>query len=314
MRAAERMPLAEPARTQSFHIVAIDDDPTTLLVIEEFLSGDHYELTCFDDPERGLEYLLAGGAADVLLLDRLMPRLDGLAVMQRLRDDERLRRLPVIMETSASSPSEIADGIEAGVFFYLPKPFDQRALRTVVRHALDNSANVVALNAELEQANAALNRLSGCSFEFSTLEDVLHIASYVAALYPRPTDVLSGIREFMLNAVEHGNLEIGYAEKTLLNEAGTWELEIRRRLADPRYRDRRAVLRLERTPQELVLTVSDAGHGFDWRPFLVMDPARALDNHGRGIAIARLLCFDSVEYQAPGNTVVCRKRRDAAGT
>ena len=78
-------------------------------------------------------------------------------------------------------------------------------------------------------------------------------------------------------------------------------------MREPRYRDRFATLRLERHAGHVEFEVSDMGAGFDWKTLLDIHPSRAMDLHGRGIAIARRVCFDSVEYHGCGNVVVATK-------
>jgi hypothetical protein len=62
----------------------------------------------------------------------------------------------------------------------------------------------------------------------------------------------------------------------------------------------------ERVGNESRFTIADEGAGFEWRRFLDIDPARAFDTHGRGIAVARRFSFDSLEYVDPGNQVLAR--------
>lgn len=57
------------------------------------------------------------------------------------------------------------------------------------------------------------------------------------------------------------------------------------------------------------VTISDEGDGFDWRPYLEIDPAQATDTHGRGIALARMLSFDDLWYTGTGSQVTGIVRR-----
>jgi len=108
----------------------------------------------------------------------------------------------------------------------------------------------------------------------------------------------------MINAVEHGNLGITYEEKSHLTGQGTWEQQVEHRLAQSEYMDKIAVVQLQRDEQETRVTITDQGAGFDWQNYLEMDPARAFDTHGRGIAMANALSFDHLEYQGRGNRVL----------
>ncbi len=115
-----------------------------------------------------------------------------------------------------------------------------------------------------------------------------------------------GLSELMLNAVEHGNLGIDYGEKGRLIEDGNWQEEIERRLAEPSQVGRHASIEFRRESTHLSFTIRDQGAGFEWQRYLDLDPARAFDSHGRGIAMARHLAFASLEYQGTGNEVRVR--------
>jgi hypothetical protein len=108
----------------------------------------------------------------------------------------------------------------------------------------------------------------------------------------------------MVNAIEHGNLGISYQEKSLLKQEGDWEAEIQRRMSLPQFAGRVARVKAERVANAVVFTISDQGEGFDWQKYLAFDPSRAFDLNGRGIAMAKLISFSTLEYQGCGNVVV----------
>ena len=117
-----------------------------------------------------------------------------------------------------------------------------------------------------------------------------------------------GLQELLLNAVEHGNLGIRYEEKTQLVLEDRWKNEVERRLELPQYRERQASVTYAKNTRTLTLTLTirDQGAGFDWRKYLEFDTKRAFDPNGRGIAMARMMGFDSMEYQGNGNQVVVK--------
>lgn len=94
-----------------------------------------------EDGVETLDYLLRRGRfADhpegdpaVLLLDIKMPRMDGLEVLQQMRDDEALRRIPVVMLTSSSEESDLARSWDLGVNAYVVKPVDADQFFTAVK-------------------------------------------------------------------------------------------------------------------------------------------------------------------------------------
>jgi CheY-like chemotaxis protein len=103
-------------------IIAIDDEPYNLLLIENYLEGTGYDLKCFTSGIEALAFLrsIGAGAVDAILLDRMMPGMDGLTFMHELRTLEDHASVPVIVQTVSVSSAEIAEGIAAGAYYYLP--------------------------------------------------------------------------------------------------------------------------------------------------------------------------------------------------
>jgi len=174
----------------------------------------------------------------------------------------------------------------------------------------DGAADVAAVRG-VQSVKTLESLPSGCdidllscgTFRFQTLDAARQLASMLSNACPEPAKVIVGMTELMVNAVEHGNLEISYDEKTRLYETDSWEQELRRRLSATPYSDRYVEVRFERSPQRIQVTITDQGKGFDWRQFLEIDPERMLHRHGRGIAMSRLISFDFVEYRGRGNEV-----------
>ncbi len=140
-------------------------------------------------------------------------------------------------------------------------------------------------------------------FRFQTLEAARYLALMLANACPEPGKVVVGLTELMINAVEHGNLEISYEEKTRLFEMDCWDSEVSRRLSESPYADRQVRVEFARLCDRIQVTITDEGQGFDWRQYLNIDIARVHHKHGRGIAMSRLISFDEVEYRGPGNEV-----------
>jgi anti-sigma regulatory factor (Ser/Thr protein kinase) len=110
------------------------------------------------------------------------------------------------------------------------------------------------------------------------------------------------IMEMITNAVEHGNLGIGYEDKSRFMSQGTWYAEIERRLSLPEHSGKFVDVHMNRFPDKITVLIEDMGKGFDFAKFLTLDEKRLLDNHGRGIAMARM--FLDLAYQGSGNRVL----------
>ena len=141
-------------------------------------------------------------------------------------------------------------------------------------------------------------------FQLRTLPEARMLATALSDFYPQPQRAFLGIFELLINALEHGNLGIGYQEKSKLLLEGRWEDEIKRRLALPEHAEKKVVVKLEHNAREIRLTISDSGEGFDSQHYMEMSAERAFDPNGRGIAMSRMTSFDTIEYQGNGNQLV----------
>ncbi|QIK37622.1 response regulator [Caldichromatium japonicum] len=284
-------------------LLVVDDELINLEIIAQCL-GDEYELAFAEDGLQAWTMLESHPQFyDGIILDRLMPRMDGIELLKRLKAHPSLRDLPVIMQSAADSPEQIAEGLAAGAWYYLAKPYSAKALHRIVSAALDDRRTRRALIQIGAQLQTIFDLIDQARFRFRTLDEVHILSASLGRMCPQPDFVALGLSELMLNAVEHGNLGIDYAEKGRLLDEGIWEDEIRRRLDHPAQAGRYALIEVERQPDHLRFVIRDQGKGFDWQRYLDLDPARAFDSHGRGIAMARHLAFASLEYRGSGNEV-----------
>ena len=118
----------------------------------------------------------------------------------------------------------------------------------------------------------------------------------------------SCLREIVVNAVEHGNLEIGFDEKSESMKEGRYFEFLQERRADPRFRSRKVVVEYSVSSSRATFRVTDQGPGFDYRRFVRGDgaPSEELLEHGRGLFIT-LGAFDKVLFNDRGNQVTLVK-------
>lgn len=147
--------------------------------------------------------------------------------------------------------------------------------------------------------------LDTCKFLFKTPEDIETLLYFLSeTLFHEKPSACAGTRELMLNAVEHGNLAIGFELKSKLMASKALAQEIDARLKNPHYRDRVGELVLTRRPNGVYVIVQDQGDGFDPSPYLTLSPARSASPQGRGIAAAATIGFDELKYNPKGNQAV----------
>ena len=218
-----------------------------------------------------------------------------------------LKTLPVILQTARAASNDIEKGLQAGAFYYLTKPVDQNLLLPIVKTAVDDSTHYKRLKNEIEELSKTMVLFRKCSLEIQTMEEVHSAAALLANIYPTPEKAVLGLSELMCNAVEHGNLGISYDEKTELIEKGSWISEVERRISLSENSNKRVLVEVKKSNVDIRIRIKDDGSGFDWKQYLTIDAERAMDNHGRGIAMSEMISFDSIEYRGTGNEVVAVK-------
>lgn len=169
---------------------------------------------------------------------------------------------------------------------------------------MENLQTRTAASGESDKAFDSAGLIETCKLRFRTLEEAESVADFMMRFYPDPQRVLPGLHALLANAVEHGNLEIGYEQKTALIASGEWVAEIMRRLGMEEYRGRMAETVISRRENGIYAVITDQGKGFEWKRYMTVDPSRAGDSHGRGIALACAKSFDKVTYNEAGNQAV----------
>src|SRR5271169_1310749 len=113
-------------------VLVVDDILSNVKLLEAKLSAEYFEvLTAFS----GLECLakMQEGLPDIVLLDVMMPGMDGFEVCRRIKGDPKTAHIPVVMVTALDQPSDRVAGLEAGADDFLTKPVDDAALFARVR-------------------------------------------------------------------------------------------------------------------------------------------------------------------------------------
>jgi adenylate cyclase len=154
-------------------VLVVDDDTISRALLVRGLEVDGHHVAVADNGRQALE-LLHAGDYDVVLLDVLMPGLDGYETLARIVADEGLRHIPVIMISALEEVESVARCLELGAQDYLPKPFNPVLLRAringcLMRKRLDDTVRAQAeelaewnrtLNARVEEQVAEIERMT----------------------------------------------------------------------------------------------------------------------------------------------------------
>jgi len=285
-------------------VLVVDDEEFNLDLITDYLNECDIDVVCVDRGDAALKLLSeTPDRFSAILLDRMMPGMDGIEVLKNIKNDETINRLPVIMQTASTGKQNMLEGLNAGAYYYLSKPYDQDMLTAIVKTAIRDYLQYVEIQKSLKKSAQILKMMDRGLFNFKSLEEGRNLAILLANACPDSERIVLGLTELITNAVEHGNLGISYEEKTRLNSEGIWEAEIENRLSSPLYRDKFATVEFDRSKDNITFVITDQGKGFDWRKFMEICPERAFDSHGRGIALANSISFNRVEYLENGNKV-----------
>jgi len=291
----------------TMNLLAVDDEAINLMIIEESLSEKGFNIVKARDGEEALAILNRNEFIFfAIILDRLMPKMDGIELLRKIKHSEKWRDIPVIFQTALSGVSDMTDGLDAGAFYYLTKPYSRALLVTIVQTAVEHYIKLLKAKEDLHKGMGALRHLVHGEFRIKSIKESHELAPILANACPDPERVLTGIMEILNNAIEHGNLGITYQEKTDLHDNDKLMEEIFHRLSLSEYKSKFVQVIFEKTNEKITIIIKDQGNGFDWQKYLSLQAMtkNAFKTHGRGIFMARKLSFDDLTYEDNGSKAI----------
>ncbi|MDX1657871.1 MAG: response regulator [Nitriliruptorales bacterium] len=193
------------------HVLVVDDDPDVRVFLEVTLDVAGYELSFATNGEEAVQVAIEG-QPDLVLMDVMMPHVDGLEALRRLRLDGRVSHIPVILVTAKAQGVDKVEGLAAGADDYVTKPFDPQELVARVEATLRRSQQMRTVspltglpgNARIEQE---LARRIDASEKFAMLyADLNQFKAYNDHYgFMRGDDVIRGLAEVIVEVVsKHG--------------------------------------------------------------------------------------------------------------
>jgi DNA-binding response OmpR family regulator len=119
-------------------ILIAEDSSTVRRLVAARLTADGYEVLEAADGEEALA-IARRDHPDLLILDKVMPKLDGFEVVRAMREDPDTRAVPIVMLTERTSEEDVLGGLQLGVEEYMPKPFSPHELSARVRRTLERA-------------------------------------------------------------------------------------------------------------------------------------------------------------------------------
>ncbi len=289
-------------------ILIVDD-----LATDRRLAGGLLE----KDIELSVEYAKNGAEAleligqklpDLVLTDLVMPEMTGLQLVEAIR--RQYAQVPVILMTSAGSEEIAAEALQKGAASYVPK-------RLLSQYLLETVHRLLAVSGQQRNRQRLLGCMAStdCSFHLDAdpglisllvgylLESAEHIGLFDEA---GRLQVSVALEEALVNALYHGNLEVGSELRDTDEDA--YRQLVQSRLESSPFRDRSISLTAKMTPREAEFVICDEGPGFDVNGLPdPTDPENLEKAYGRGVLLMRAF-MDEVVYNDTGNQVTLRKR------
>lgn len=297
-------PISRPQGETRARVLLVEDDRASLLAIESQIAELGYAVETASNGAEAYAMLKEDAArADIVVSDRMMPVLDGLALTRRIKREAEMRHIPVVLLTGAAETADISAGIEAGAFYYLTKPPAPALVASVLASAVQEVERQAQVRTQVGAHQAAFANMQLARFTLTRPQEVEPVVSMLASMHSDPEKAIQGIFELVQNAIEHGVFRLGLVKKSELVQKGDLKAELARRAQDPVYAHGRIEATGMRREDGLVITVKDNGPGFNWRPFMGTDPSRSSAVCGRGITRAANFTFARLSYNETGNVV-----------
>ena len=193
-------------------ILVVDDIPTNVKLLEARLMAEYFQVLTASNGMDALQ-ICESGQCDVVLLDVMMPEMDGFEVCRRIKSSPATMHLPVVMVTALDSPEDKLRGLEAGADDFLTKPVNDLALVTRVKSlarlkmitddlrlraangdelAIDSFKSVEALNSEAQKGKIVV--IDDEAFSYGKIADVLSASNSVEVIKD-PQEALIGVAE-----------------------------------------------------------------------------------------------------------------------
>lgn len=291
---------------QDIRVLIVEDDPASMNYLEIILNKEGLEYRTAADGQQGLE-IFKSYQPHIVLSDINMPNMSGIELLSAIKKIQ--PQTIIIMLTAFNSEEYVIESMRYGANNYLKKPILRENIVGLLRKY---KAVLYARNQHKQIHNFVQTHSFTMDFE-SDIHQVPFIINYlideIDSLFKE--DEAMGIRlgldEIIINAIEHGNLEISYVEKSYAIQENRFEQLLEERRHDTVRGGRRVALSFEYCKEFCEWIIQDEGKGFNPQDIpnpITSDASEML--HGRGIFITRFQ-FDEMEYMGKGNKVRLRK-------
>ncbi len=199
-------------------ILVVDDQPQNIELLEALLVTEGYEILRAEDGEEAMK-TIRENTVDLVLLDVMMPKIDGFEVCRRIKGDERLRNIPVVMITALSEKEDRIKGIEAGAEDFITKPIDKGEVLARVRTLLKMKTLNDRLNHAYEEINNMTNfgEASILSFDPLNFAFLAKVDDIVRQIIRKSADVFDKPQLVIVGVPDERHAWLWYRYEYILN-------------------------------------------------------------------------------------------------
>ena len=290
-------------------ILLVEDTPVDQKLILGLLREmPELEITCAGNGKEALK-LIAKAPPDIVLTDLQMPEMDGLQLVKKIRAN--YSHIPVILMTAFGSEEIALNALQRGAANYVPK-------KNLAKDLLEAVESVLAAATDHLVQQRLFTQLRQAEVQFELENDIGLIPPLVNYFKENLTRIglldnteliriTVALREALMNAIIHGNLEVGSEMRDI--DHGTYYRMIDERRTKAPYRDRRVHVHAVESSHMARYVIRDEGPGFD--PAKIPDPTDPENMEkasGRGLLLIRTF-MDEVSHNRRCNEITMIKRR-----
>lgn len=125
--------------SKKMRALIVDDDVLNVESIKEDLQDSNFEVVTAFNGKEALKILNSDNDFRVVLLDRMMPEMDGMEVLKIMKNDPHLKYIPVIIQSAVTDVKEMVKGYDEGCYHYITKPFSKNAMMIIVDIAIEKA-------------------------------------------------------------------------------------------------------------------------------------------------------------------------------
>jgi DNA-binding response OmpR family regulator len=299
-------------------ILIVDDDKYIALLLYNFLEEEGFICETAENGLEALEKISKGNDYDMVLLDFVMPKMNGLEFLAASRDIN--PKLPVLMISGYRTIDNTLEALRLGAIGFIKKPFSLKDVLKNLKLVFQTTRNKKELGPIIPHLKRGNMEFVFKTAEIEPDEVSIYLATHLGEMGliegRRISTVALAFNEVLINAIEHGNLDlpVNHFLEASMNEEKENIIDLKNeRIKDPNFANKKIIVKYIFNDEETIVIITDEGKGFDTSKvvdFLLRDDETNIKGCGRGIMLLKY-AVDEVRFNEKGNevTLVIRPKK-----